>query len=288
MKVKPFTLGADPEFMCMAGPEANAAHTHADDGDNAEEFGLDGSSQCYEVRPAPSVSPIQLVHNIHQVFMGQVARQPAMLDYNWRAGSHAGHPLGGHIHFGIRGFDEDESRANEYGVVLDDYVGAVTALIEDREEGVKRRTPDQWGQHYGKGHDCRVNKWGFEYRTPSSWLTSPYVAAGVLSLAKVVMHQTLNKRFKHKARIGAWDFSTMDTDTLRVVSPAIWSDIRAMELYPKYKTYLDFLYRLVEMKRNWFPKSSMKDSWGIVNLDYPMTFDLSTIWARYRLNPDTK
>lgn len=282
MKTKDFTLGADPEFLCVL-PNQDECDCNFEAESNGE-FGIDGSGACFEVRPAPSTNPLQVVHNIHQVFLGQILRGPHLLTYDWHAGScRNSQPLGGHIHFGFKGMDE--STAFSRGHVLDDYVGAISILIEDHAEGKARRKDGGWSTYGGK-NDVRMNDWGFEYRTPSSWVTSPYVAASILCLAKTVMHEISEHKFKYLSRTKSISFKDMDTTKLREAFPAIWSDIKSMELYPKHKIYLDFLYFLVTNKLSWFPKSGMKEAWGLVDLNCPMTFSLDLIWKKYQLQPN--
>jgi hypothetical protein len=90
-----------------------------------------------------------------------------------------GYPLGGHIHFGVKSHQLHPLLGAQY---LSQYLGAIGLLVEKNSEAKQRR-----GGDYGGFDDYREQDHGFEYRTLSSWLTSPYVASAFMCLAKTVM-----------------------------------------------------------------------------------------------------
>ena len=187
-------------------------------------------------------------------------------------------PLGGLIHFGYTNSNIDKA---EIAKILSQYVGAITILIEDEKTGLKRRCD------YGYYTDYRAQPYGMEYRTCSSWLTSPYVAAGVLCLSKTVMYEILNNsQFKWEMRVGESDFNNMNIPIIRSYFPSVWNDITKMYLYQKYKINLDLLYFLVNNNLTWFPVEGTKAAWGIVNphpeiMPTYRAIGLNTIWGRY-------
>jgi hypothetical protein len=145
-------------------------------------------------------------------------------------------------------------------------------LLEDRASGLQRRhTPNWEGKFYGFKDEYRtkgINRW--EHRTMSSWITSPYVAAAILCLSKVVMYEVLNNPFFNPdIDFPNAVFVQMKTDEVRKKFPAIWKQIKKMKLYPKYKKYIDVIKFLVDNERNWFPSSSMKEAWGLVRAEPP-------------------
>lgn len=276
-----FTIGADPEFMMLDAKgdvvSANWLCEEMREPANIHELGADGCGSTFEARPNPSPSPIQIVNNLHNIFIGHCARHPKLLNYRWQAGSHhAGFPLGGHIHFGVSGRRISPITGSE---LLSQYVGALSILIEDKEEGKKRRARD-----YGGLSDHRVQTYGFEYRTPSSWLTSPYVAAGMLCLAKTVIWEAINNpKAEFNNYVVNSDFKNMNVDKVSDKFPAIWKDITRMHLYQEYKIYIDVLYHLATNRLKWYAKDgTMNSTWGLVDLSssIPSGFALDTIWGQ--------
>lgn len=279
-----FMVGADPEFLMLNRVSKEivyATHICQDMREHAglHELGADGCGSTFEARPQPSENPLKVVNNLHQIFIGHCARHPQLLNLRWQAGSHqSGAPLGGHIHFGLSNRKLGGKTGTE---LLSNYVGALSILLEDKEEGKKRRSTG-----YGGAGDHRIQKYGFEYRTPSSWLTSPYVAAGFLCLAKTVIWEAVNNP---QAQFGTYvvdsDFRSMNSDKMMAKLPLIWADITKMHLYQKYKIYIDVLYYLANNKLKWYAKDgSMNATWGLndISLAVPKSFELDTIWARVK------
>ena len=154
-----FTLGADPEFLCVDGRSIVMAEDFTD---LESEIGRDGNRVLFEVRPEPSTDPLVIVGNIHDIFARWIQAHKEFQKFQWRAGSHyADMCMGGHIHFGIK---PAKIPTAECALVLDNYVGSLSLLIENRNQGLRRR---QDGHNYGRMGDTRPQKWGFEYRTPS-------------------------------------------------------------------------------------------------------------------------
>lgn len=275
MADKDFTIGADPEFCCIAGRTLveSAAYTN-----NYDEFGCDGNGITFEVRPEPSIDPIVIVTNIHDIFARKIHANKEFAEFQWRAGSYyADCSLGGHIHFGI---PSRQIATRTCANVLDNYVGAISLLIEHKGQGLRRRTES----NYGRPGDTRRQDWGFEYRTMSSWITSPYVASAILCLAKTVMFELLNNpNFQPRAQVTEQDFVTMDVNRILTLFPDIWNDITSMKMYQAYKPYIDLIYFLVKKKLTWFPSTSMKEAWGLVDLSaaYNDKIKMDVIWARF-------
>lgn len=273
-----FTIGADPEFCCVDGRTLieSSAYTN-----NTNQFGCDGNGVTFEVRPGPTTDPIELVGNIHEIFARQINGNRDFRRFTWKAGGYyADCPLGGHIHFGISGRKCPVATCTS---VLDNYVGAVSLLLEHRGQGLRRRTDG-----YGQMGDTRGQDWGFEYRSCSSWLTSPYISVAILCLAKTVMYElTNNTRFEPRALVNGDDFRLMRTDRILENFPLIWGDVTKMAKYQEYKPYLDLIYFLVKKKLTWFPKATLKDAWGLV--DFNNTYNMmqmNVIWERFKQEID--
>lgn len=269
-----FTLGADPEFVCVDGRTLveSGAYTN-----NYDQFGCDGNGIIFEARPEPATNPLEVVSNIHDIFARKVHADKQFAKFHWKAGSfYADMSLGGHIHFGIPNKKIDTRTCAQ---ILDNYLAVLTALIEHKNQALRRRQGN-----YGHPTDTRVQDWGFEYRTCASWLTSPYVAAAVLCLAKTVMYELANNpRFEPRLVVRNDDIMNMDTETLLSYFPDLWKDITSMELYQQYKPYIDLIYFLIKKKLTWFPSTSLKEAWGLVDLTIAKEdkLKMDVIWERF-------
>src|ERR1035441_1412197 len=282
-----FTMGADPEFLCVDGKELieSAAFTNG-----ANELGSDANGVLFEVRPGPSMDPIEIVGNMHDIFSRWITSRPEFAKYNWKAGSHyADQNIGGHIHFGIK---PTQIPTADCANVLDNYVGTVTMLLESRNQGLRRRMGN-----YGRMGDTRPQNWGFEYRTCASWVTSPYIAAAVLCLAKTVMWEFANNpNFEPRSVVNPEDFHKMNTEKIMGLFPDLWRDITSMKMYQQYKVYIDLIYFLLKKRvvngkttwSTWFPQTSMKEAWGLVDLTeaYVEKIKMGAIWERFRQEID--
>jgi hypothetical protein len=280
-----FTMGADPELVVKNGKTVLGEKILTEH----DEFGIDGNHYWFEIRPDPSTSPLEVANGIRAIMVRQCLKNPKFFEYDWFAGSFASNPngeygLGGHIHFGIK---NERISGKIAAHLLSQYVGAVTVLIEDREQGLKRRQFK--GGKYGFIDDQREKPYGFEYRCPSSWITDPKVTAAVLCLAKAVMFEALNNdKFRVPSRIKNNHIVNMEVNAIRELWPDIWNEITKMALYPHYKQYLDMLYFMVKKNRVWFPPVSMKEAWGIVDMGTAAKSKLQfpAIWHKF-LNKDS-
>lgn len=281
-----FKLGADPEFGFVRANGTSIASA-SDVLDYAEEdgqFGVDGGGEVAEIRPLPSESPAEVVGNIRRAMQKGIATSPNCLRYEWKAGSMAaGHPTGGHIHFGTINLQNRRVNMRTLVNMLDIYLAQIVILLEDPEEARERRCDSDYG-HLG---DHREQTWGFEYRSLGSWLTSPYVATGILALGKAVVHETLFNGLadegRQHLRPNNDHFNGAEMDKLRERFNPLWKDVSKFELYKKYSKYIGIVKRLVRNKLTWFPKCGMREAWGLVDAkpgrttDMP-AFTLDKVW----------
>lgn len=273
-------LGADPEFVCFNkdGYMVTADNTRFRGAD--DEIGGDASGRPFEVRPEPSDDPLEVVHNIRTSLLTHTLRNPAFYEYDWKAGSYyespniRATPIGGHIH--ISGQDVIDEIDH-----LDMYIGALSTLMEQRDPGRLRRRAG-----YGFASDVREQPYGIEYRTPSSWIVSPQAAAAMLCLMKTVLFEySTNPDFDFWYSSAAQKaISAVDVRVLRANYQGIWGTVKRMKLYPKYRSYLDFIDFIVSNKLSWTPRRSMKDAWGIpepgrMRVGSPVV--ISSIWERF-------
>lgn len=275
--IRDFTMGADPELILTEGKAALKGNAILKEGD---EFGIDGNNTCFEIRPDPSTNPLEITNTMRGIMVRQCLKNPKFLELDWFAGGfQREYSIGGHVHFGIKENIIDFARASN---ILSQYLGAATILIEDREQGLKRR--QYQNGKYGHIEDFRPQPYGFEYRAPSSWLTAPYVAAAVMCLSKTVMFEVLNNdKFVPPTRVKASHFKDMDVQSLRALWPDIWREITKMALYNQYKPYLDLLYYMIQKRQSWFPRVSLKEAWGIVDLTatHNSKLKVEAIWHKF-------
>jgi len=284
---KKIVIGCDPEFGLLRKKVMIIAEDIIRDGANKNTFGVDGNGSPAELRPAPSKDPLKVVFNIRKAMIKGIKKYPRLASLEWKAGSIIGsEPIGGHIHFsGLpfrfdeehldllleEGYDFEDMSSSEkrkfkyislFVKALDTYLGQIVVIIEHPKEARKRR------RDYGNLGDCRKSCQGvLEYRVLSSWLTSPAVAAGILCLAKTVAHEAafndLGKYIRKDIVPNAALFNHASYVYHKKKFKRLWHRIRKMELYPKYKKYINFLRRLISAKKNWYPTYDMKEAWKI-------------------------
>lgn len=253
------TIGCDPEFALMKDG-------HSIYFEEGNDF-IGDDSGLAEIRPMYSKDPLVVVKNIKKCMNEGVILSPDLLNYRWRAGSYDGNEsggIGGHIHFG--GFLKGE--------LLDWYLAPVGLALEAPREALNRRLDGVYGQL----GNIRTEDGRTEYRTLSSWLTSPAVARGVLCIAKVVGQAIVNKELTMKPEtvltnvdIGAMRSlkasiykHKFDLEKIRSVAMSIRPTIESLPLYPTYERHIKFLFNLIKARKTWFPMGKdMKAAWGV-------------------------
>lgn len=284
--VRLFKVGADPEFgfLNRSGEieEANNVMTRV-----RSKFGLDGCSAIAEMRPDPSINPSQVVRNLYNDLLTGYHANPGIQDLYWKAGSAISdsgdtYPTGGHIHLGIhaaitrRVYGERNQYYRDLSAYLDTYLAQVCRLLESPSE-LKERLQGE----YGFLGDHRANSHGLEYRVLGSWLTSPRVAEGVLCLAQAVAYQHMwltahgkdinlegiapKSETNHYGEYESTGNMPKMLKQYRSKFGRVSSDIRRFRLYRQHELPIEFILRLAEQKKTWYPgaKVDMKQAWGI-------------------------
>ncbi len=165
-----FTIGCDPELVCRLNgqfvPARNYFKTHSS-------FGLDGCDSTAEIRPGYSESPIDLTSKIHKILDYGVEKNPQLEFYSGHFVDNL--TIGGHTHFSVT--------PNEKIIdALDTVLGSLSNCIDDKQQKQKRERSG-----YGKKGAYRKKSYGFEYRTPGSFLLSPSTTLVHLTLAKLAV-----------------------------------------------------------------------------------------------------
>jgi hypothetical protein len=182
--VNHFRLGADPEFLFVAGAvriDARMVNGMA----QGLAYGMDNNGRLVEIRPYPSRSAVGVVASILSTLRWLALNQPETLTYSWVTGAYLfGDGLGGHVHFGRKRPSRDlEVRALD--AIDEELLGAKAYPVP---EVLRRRQGDERNQRYGLPGDIRPQLHGYEYRTFPSWLDSPELAFLTITLAKLAVH----------------------------------------------------------------------------------------------------
>ena len=163
-----FTLGADPELICHRNGQFVPAHNFFKSNSS---FGLDGCESTAEIRPGFSESPVDLTSKIYQILDYGHDKAP---DLEFISGHYVNdYSIGGHTHFSIDPLPEVIDG-------LDIVLGSLSNCIDDKMQRQKRERSG-----YGKKGAYRRKSYGFEYRTPGSFLLSPSVTLVHFTLAKL-------------------------------------------------------------------------------------------------------
>ncbi|RTK99471.1 MAG: hypothetical protein EKK57_09445 [Proteobacteria bacterium] len=270
--MKDFTLGADPEFLAVNHYGAEkSAENYRGYRKYGKKIGQDGGGSLFEIRPAPSKDPLEIVYNIRNVFdkmkCDDFFTEGKIVAVPYETRNH--NTMGGHIHFGgehIKKIYDDSYNGvdnHEYLFYLANYFGSICRLIDHSE--VKNRI----NGGYGGLLDYRSQNHGFEYRAPSTWLSSPEYTTVVMCLAKVVMFEILNTDYKnHKLplstnRVHSFFGVRGGLSDMKSFSK-IWSNITKMSLYPMYEEYLNVIPDLVKNKKTLIPtETDIFKNWQI-------------------------
>ena len=265
-----FTLGTDPELV-LVNTIDDVVLNALDYLPKAAKFGVDGHRFIAELRPEPAATPKDLVTNIRRTLaLGGKKIQ----HLTWLSGAYKHRkPLGGHIHFG--NIDASDKILD----ALDHYLAILLAVTEDPEEAGRRRTTVFYGNNpYGLLGDLRRKPWGFEYRTPSSFLISPALARGILVAAKAIVLEEAEKGKRAYSEIGSAlrkKFQFKSEDFYRLNRPEIFKekidDLFKLLFNMKYfeseegkehKKYLTYLLEQT-IKKGVLPGLDVKKSWNL-------------------------
>lgn len=246
-------MGADPEFIIKNS--AGIIYSDSYDLGHGNEFGEDGSGIPFELRPKPAYTPEGLVKNIKEAMQEGSLKQISTA--KWQAGSFYRNtsediPIGGHIHFGTKGIISPAKLIK----FLDIYLGIPVSRITN-EDGKRNRRESGYGE-YG---DYRVQKWGVEYRTLSSWLISPQIAKAVLSLAKVAAYECIKCNRREYLKLIKNRSLFIDSEGFGIHT--IIRLIRKFKLYKKYKKDIEVIFSMIKKKKTWNTKTNIRTSWGI-------------------------
>ncbi|MCE1187626.1 MAG: hypothetical protein LWX56_00675 [Ignavibacteria bacterium] len=165
-----FTIGCDPELVCFRNGAYTPAHNYFK---SQSAFGCDGCESVAEIRGMHGENVIDLTAQIKIVLEYGHEKAPELEFY---AGHYqADFAIGGHIHVST-------TPTPEIIDAMDTVLYSLSNCIDDRGQRQKREKTG-----YGKRKAYRRKEYGFEYRTPGSWLLSPSTTLVTLTLAKLAV-----------------------------------------------------------------------------------------------------
>ncbi|MDB5054769.1 MAG: phage phiEco32-like ligase-type 2 [Bacilli bacterium] len=256
----PIVLGADPEFI-LRKPNGKIVLA-------AKYMGREGAVGCdavvlsghrvilplVELRPQPSSNPRTLVHFLRRT-MHEAAQMIHDPQLEWISGGMPvqGLPLGGHIHFSGIGL------SNRLLRVLDNYLALPLVLLEEENSSKRRPRYGFLGDFRRKAHG------GFEYRSLPSWLISPSIALGVLSLASLIANH-----YKILQRQPLHDIETQrayykgDKLSILPIIYKLWDDIESTSTFALYHKELKPLRDMMLRMETWQEQEDFRKSWEIM------------------------
>jgi len=206
-----------------------------------------------ELRPNPEDSPVKLLNNLRETMLA-AAKKINRANVEWRGGSMPFRPygIGGHIHF------SGVPLSSHLIKVLDLYLAVPLMLVENPQTAALRRPT------YGFLGDFRPKDWGFEYRTPASFLVSKEVTEAAYCLAYVlaVHHAELPLVDIYEPTIQQ-SFYNGSAETFHPIVAANLSVLRQLSTYDRFRSYIEPLFRMVESGQSWDENVDVRKVWAI-------------------------
>jgi hypothetical protein len=206
-----------------------------------------------ELRPVPGNDAKELFRNLYRAMMIGIQKIESM-QIEWIAGGMPleGYPIGGHIHFSGLAPNSQLLRA------LDTYLTLSVFMIESTRSLTRR-------PRYGQLGDMRYQfHGGFEYRTLPSWIVSPKIARGVLALSHLIVHSYRELRVlplltpeMHHA------FYKGDRDAIAPLIPSLWEELRKLDGYTHYASYLEPFAQQVLARTEWEEYADIRLAWKL-------------------------
>jgi len=247
------------------------------------ELGCDGQSALGEMRPKFGNDPIEhfneilkLMKKLSEALASEIVCYEE--DLTVKAGTIQGnYQLGGHIHIGYEQRERSWmhiSTLTNYVLskILSFFVGIPLTFIEKQDEALRRHA------NYGKFGAYEHKDYGFEFRMPSSWLVSPEITIGALSLAYVVADEFIpivkNKKDIKEVLSDFYpsleiiypqvkdQYILNEYPQVKTNIPFIHNLIKTMKLYPEYAEYIDYIFNMIENDETWNSDGDILAEWS--------------------------
>lgn len=186
------TVGCDPEFLIQDG--ISITHCNMNHSCTAGNIGSDHSGGCGELRPKHG-SPAEVTNNIKTLLTWVHQNSPRYKIIAGGGGENSHQSIGGHIHIGgisLQGSYRSTTRYGYRGPRDVSYMSDDSKLVLALDFFIGKRLKKVPGGKrpknvsYGKPGDIESKAHGFEYRTPPSWITDPYLCESTLAIAKQI------------------------------------------------------------------------------------------------------
>ncbi|MDT3424649.1 hypothetical protein J2Z22_000161 [Paenibacillus forsythiae] len=250
-------MGMDPEFLLLRDstgrvvPASRYLPADGVAGCDAGPPGTRGAFPVAELRPRPRGEPRALLAQLRSAAL-EADRLIADRSISWRAGGMPlrGWALGGHLHFSGVTLTAPLLRA------LDSYLALPIALLEDARAAGRR-------PRYGVLGDFRLQPHGgFEYRTLPSFLVSPVVARGAVTLAHLIVshYEDLPLRPLDREDVHAAYYSG-GKQALRAAFAPLRAQLRALPGYAAAADAIEPLLRHIDAGRSWDETRNVRGLW---------------------------
>jgi hypothetical protein len=206
-----------------------------------------------ELRPDPDTNPLGLVNNLRDL-MVEAVMTINRRGVEWRAGSMPFRPYstGGHIHF------SNVPLSSHFIRVLDNYLGLPLMLVEDPFTSSLRRP------RYGFLGDVRHKSWGFEYRTPASFLVDREITTAAYCLAYVlaVHHRELPVVDLYDANLQQ-AFYRGDKEPLWPLAERNLVGLQGLATYERFRDHIEPLLQMIRNRQTWDESLDVRMVWDL-------------------------
>lgn len=287
-------IGADPEFILTEAGRTVSAVNYTEFNNTSSEIGCDGGRHPIEIRPPPMpITDIKrMVNNIEDIIIeiSQACKDNMRIyagasrrirDHDCDSHYESIVPIGGHIHFGCPRFI---NRREDYPIkpnteLNDDFyidrdkiawlmdvlfLPIINFFINPKELYERTR------KGYGKIGDVRYQSWGFEYRTPYSFIISPFLTKAFFALTALIVYnyKRIPLRIDLHQDIIKYYRDIKDMKKLKAIykqiKPTIIKLIKYNSPNPEFDSYIISLFSLIENKKQCFMDMDVFKNYKII------------------------
>ena len=244
---KVLTFGADPEAVLwsidnerLVGASESGFPSHDSSGNKRKiregkpVLKCDGASFTFEIETPPFTNPEAGVE-LFRMALTDLSNHSHHLDF-FGGGRIENTSIGGHIHF-------SQPVDNKLTKILDATIGHLGFVVGGKNQWLRVKKGS-----YGKYGSVERKNYGFEYRTPPSWLISEEWTLAYLSLAYTVGHAFNEESDKC--------FNTiLELNKLKI--PKRYRLLKALDFYKKefphiyYGKHLSPIFRSIRTNKTW-------------------------------------
>jgi len=260
----PYSGRRIPAYILMGNPTSNRESILD------VPFGTDGHAETGEVRVEEDINPLSLVPKIKKALESRIGVDNLLYGAGWYADNFM-ESVGGHIHFGHPKIRQGRRglRVKNIAKSLDVLLSLPLLMIEEPQKGLSRKQ-----QGFGRLGDVRAQPYGFEYRTPPSFLGDMELTKAVFCLSYAIAYEVLFERDGNPITIdvGKDEIVDMavryqDVSILRPHLPKIFREIEKLKLYPLWEEEINYL-KDCSYKLRILTEKEVKKTWGIQGSDY--------------------